>query len=386
MILRELADQAATSGGGTPTVLVVDDDATSRLLAGAALKDQLRVVDVENGKLAVEALDRQAFDIAILDLEMPVMDGFAVIERARARPETRYLPIIVVTGREDVVSIERAFALGATSFICKPINWSLFRHQVGYVLHVAQVERGLRAENQRLERLACLRARSMAALEREIEKAATGIDGLPGMSAPALDTVRDAGRRLLRLLHRVGRASDVLTGEADFSPGAVSAQDLAAAALQAVSTAEGYDVAERVGINVPDRLSVLGDAGLVTEALAEILQNALKAAPPGEPVRMRIVDAPPDRVRFEITDRGLGIPEYLLESGIADLTPENVKCDRAPIGLGLLLAKAIVDRHGGHFGIMSEPGSGTDVFLSFPAATEGSVSQTAAHGAAKMAS
>jgi two-component system chemotaxis response regulator CheY len=74
-----------------PTVMVADDDPTSRVLVGAALEGHFsKIVEAENGLLAVQALDRENFDVAIVDLDMPVLDGFGVIQRARARAETRY--------------------------------------------------------------------------------------------------------------------------------------------------------------------------------------------------------------------------------------------------------------------------------------------------------
>lgn len=387
MISREFASDAAGDGDTGPTVLVVDDDPTSRLLAGAALKEQMSVVEAENGLAAVEALERQPFDIAILDIDMPVMDGFGVIERARARPETRYLPIIVVTGREDVVSIERAFALGATSFLCKPINWNVFRHQVAYVLNVAQVERKLRRQNRHLERLSQLRARFIAALSREIEGAVDNVARLSGDNPAALKTATEAVEKPRRLLARIGRASEILTGAVDFAPRIASAYDLAAGAVRTVGAAEGLEAAERIETYASEQLDALCDPDLVVEALAEILRNALTASPPHERVRFKIVDAPPSRVRFEIEDRGQGIPEYILESGIADLSPDPAapSAESRP-GLGLIIAKAIVDQHGGHFDIMSEPGRGTEVFLSFPSAMERKESQPAVKHAAQIAS
>jgi signal transduction histidine kinase len=114
---------------------------------------------------------------------------------------------------------------------------------------------------------------------------------------------------------------------------------------------------------------VLCDGDLVGEALAEVIKNALTASLPHGKVRLCIVDAPPERVRFEIADEGAGIPEYLLESGIGDLASGRSGTAERP-GLGLVFAKTVVERHGGHFGILSEPGRGTEVFLSFPSAAE----------------
>ncbi len=372
MILHDIAAEMADEGTTVPRVLVVDDDPTSRLLARAALKDRISVVEAENGQVAVEMLERLSFDLAVLDLDMPLVDGFGVITRARARPETRYLPIIVVTGRDDVVSIERAFALGATSFLCKPISWNVFPHQVGYVLKVAQVERRLRAANKRLERVAALRARGIAALRREIGSAVAGIEGAAGDEGSTVPPeVVHAGDGLARMVARVDRACDVLSDTAALSPRAVKAGDLAAAAVRRVISEEGAAEAGRIEISVSGEPIVLCDRDLVGEALAEVLKNALEASRPHGKVSLAIIDAPPDRVRFEIGDQGPGIPEYVLDSGIEELASEDAgAADRWRPGLGLALAKSIVEKHGGHFGIMSEPGQGTEVFLSFSSAAD----------------
>jgi two-component system sensor histidine kinase/response regulator len=362
---------AAPTVGGTSTpvtILAVDDDPTSRMLARAALQDHFgEVVEAENGLAAVQALERQHFDLAIVDLHMPVMDGFEVIERARARPETRHLPLIVVTGRDDVVAIERAFALGATSFLCKPINWNVFRHQVGYVLQVARSEREARAAKERAERLAFFRERAVGALAREVERAVAKIAFLAGKGAAAsLADIFITGERLQTVLKRLRRGSEVITGTTAFQVDVQEPADLARQAVQAVGERLGRGAAERVELQVAARQEVLCDRALVDEALEEVLANALINSAAGERVRFNVVDAPQERVRFEIEDRGSGIPDHMLEAGFEPFALHSGAEERG-IGLGLAMAKAILDRHGGHFGIMSETGRGTEVFLSFPA-------------------
>jgi CheY-like chemotaxis protein len=362
---------AAPTVGGTSTpvtILAVDDDPTSRMLARAALQDHFgEVVEAENGLAAVQALERQHFDLAIVDLHMPVMDGFEVIERARARPETRHLPLIVVTGRDDVVAIERAFALGATSFLCKPINWNVFRHQVGYVLQVARSEREARAAKERAERLAFFRERAVGALAREVERAVAKIAFLAGKGAAAsLADIFITGERLQTVLKRLRRGSEVITGTTAFQVDVQEPADLARQAIQAVGERLGRGAAERVELQVAARQEVLCDHALVVEALEEVLANALINSAAGERVRFSVVDAPQERVRFEIEDRGSGIPDHMLEAGFEAFASHGGTEERG-IGLGLAMAKAILDRHGGHFGMMSETGRGTEVFLSFPA-------------------
>ena len=349
------------------TVLVADDDPTSRVLVGAALDGHVRsVVDAENGLEAVQAMERQSFDIAILDLDMPVMDGFGVIERARLRPETRHLPIIVVTGRDDVVAIERAFALGATSFLCKPINWNIFRHQVGYVLQVARVERETREDKERAERLASFRASGLAAIEKEIAAMAAEVSYLPDDAREeALSRIRQTGERLQGMLRRVKRTSDILTDNGAFDPALVRASDVALAAIDRIEAKLGADASARIEYSGGGSLEVECDRSLAADALTEVLENALAFSPTEQKVRMGIVAAPDGRVRYEIEDRGPGIPEHILERGFESFR-SGIRGPHGHMGLGLPTAKMIVERHGGHFAMMSEVGRGTEVFLSFP--------------------
>ncbi len=125
-------------------ILFVDDDPIMREFAQVHLStDKAEVTVSADGKEACEALAAEAFDIVLLDLEMPVMDGFEVLARLRADERTQRLPVIVVTGREDVSAIDRAFQAGATTFLVKPINWRLLSYQIRYVHRTAERELAL---------------------------------------------------------------------------------------------------------------------------------------------------------------------------------------------------------------------------------------------------
>ena len=116
-------------------ILVCDDDPIMREFAGVYLSTpSAEVVAVADGAQVLPTLDKEPFDILLLDIDMPGLNGFGVLERLRARPAYADFPVIVITGREDVVSIDRAYALGATSFVSKPVNWRLLAYQVKYVL------------------------------------------------------------------------------------------------------------------------------------------------------------------------------------------------------------------------------------------------------------
>jgi DNA-binding response OmpR family regulator len=123
-------------------ILFADDDPILREFAVVNLATEHAQVDTAaDGAEALDAIRVRAPDIMLLDLEMPTMDGFQVLQALRADPELRDLPVIVVTGREDVDAVDRAYAAGATSFVVKPLNWRLLSHQLRYVHRTAQNER-----------------------------------------------------------------------------------------------------------------------------------------------------------------------------------------------------------------------------------------------------
>ncbi|WGM32584.1 response regulator [Brevundimonas sp. NIBR11] len=122
-------------------LLFVDDDPILREFAQVNLATASAVVDVaEDGLAALEMLQRQRYDLLLVDLEMPRMDGYTLLEHLRADPATAYLPIIVETGREDVQAIDRAYRAGATAFVTKPLNWRLLAYQIRFTLRAARAE------------------------------------------------------------------------------------------------------------------------------------------------------------------------------------------------------------------------------------------------------
>jgi len=181
-------------------ILFVDDDPILREFAVVNLAtEHARVDTAGNGVEAMAQIELQAPDIMLLDLEMPTMDGFEVLRRLRADDRWRDLPVIVVTGREDVDAVDRAYGAGATSFVVKPLNWRLLSHQLRYVHRIAVTERemaqGRAATAQQLIRLAAQGTQFIAqALARDpsLKPAAVAFAKAADAALKADDTVQAA--------------------------------------------------------------------------------------------------------------------------------------------------------------------------------------------------
>ncbi|MFK7858762.1 MAG: putative bifunctional diguanylate cyclase/phosphodiesterase [Granulosicoccus sp.] len=137
---------------GNPTVLHVDDDVASLMMAEGALEDAgFEVVHAVNGIEAIECFKEHDLDLIIMDAIMPVMDGFDTIEVIRSLPGGEHVPILMITGLDDLESITRAYDLGATDFLTKPINFFILPHRVQYMLRSKLTGDALRSSQAKLD-------------------------------------------------------------------------------------------------------------------------------------------------------------------------------------------------------------------------------------------
>jgi diguanylate cyclase (GGDEF)-like protein len=128
-----------------PVVLIVDDDHVMRLLEQETLGQfDFDVREAADGEEALQLLDEFVPDLVLLDVDMPGIDGFEVCRQTRKRWDMTDMPLIMVTGMDDLESINKAYESGANDFISKPINWPILGHRARYVLRSAQAARELR--------------------------------------------------------------------------------------------------------------------------------------------------------------------------------------------------------------------------------------------------
>jgi len=119
------------SSHGGARLLVVDDNKVNRLLLARNIELMgHRAVAAENGRVALEMLRREPFDLLLLDIEMPEMDGFQVLEQLAHDLQLRDLPVIVTSSLEGVDNIVRCIELGAEDYLQKPVNPVLLKARI----------------------------------------------------------------------------------------------------------------------------------------------------------------------------------------------------------------------------------------------------------------
>jgi putative two-component system response regulator len=151
---------------GQQSILAVDDTRANVDMLLAILGDYYEVSVAMDGSTAVDMALRFQPDLILLDLMMPGMDGYAVLERLKANPQTAEIPVLLVSALSEVQDKTRGFALGAVDFVTKPFEIEELLARVRTHLLLVRVQRQLREQNHNLERLVQERTRELIRIQQ----------------------------------------------------------------------------------------------------------------------------------------------------------------------------------------------------------------------------
>ena len=167
---------------GATTVLVADDSATVRTLVRFELETAgYLIVEAADGQQALDAARAGDVDVVLLDVEMPVLDGFATIAALKDDPATRDLPVVFLTSRNDSEDVVGALRLGAHDYLCKPPQPAELLARVGAAVQVTQLRAELRRRAAELEHMSRTDHLTGLANRRSLD---TELTALAGSSRP----------------------------------------------------------------------------------------------------------------------------------------------------------------------------------------------------------
>ena len=137
-----------------PALLVVDDNEDNRYMLTRRLEREgyANLTTAADGREALELLRRQQFDLVLLDIMMPEMDGYQVLEHLKAEPRLRDLPVIMISAVDEIESVIRCIELGAEDYLPKPFNATILRARVGASLEKKRLRDEVRMSLDHLER------------------------------------------------------------------------------------------------------------------------------------------------------------------------------------------------------------------------------------------
>lgn len=368
----------------TRTILFADDDPFYRDIAKSTLCEAgYAVQTADGGREALDRLDTEVIDLLVLDLAMPGMSGFDVLEKIRTNRRNLELPILVITGHDDTDSVVRAFDLGATSFLAKPLNWLLFVQHVKFVLTSARAQHELRNATRMAELMSSVKSRFVATLVSEFQtplRSAYGFAKLMAEEADGpvgsalyktwIDDMRSSLEKMSTTHARMlnfGRflADGIELNEVQFHLDAL----LSAVEENAREPAARRQIALSTKIEIPSRQQMRGDRALLTQALRAVLDNAVKFSPRGSQVTLSARMAPDGAAHLSIEDASQGLTASEIDA-IMGVEQVPARPRAALEGLdqsnGLKLARVLIEAHQGAFTLKSIAGAGLSVEVRLP--------------------
>lgn len=164
---KNTTDPSGEKGEGAATILVVDDDEGNReVLSRRLVRLGYRVIQAVDGRPALVAMAHSNVDLVLLDLMMPDMDGFAVLEKRRDDSALRDIPVIMISAADQAGGIIRCIELGAADYLSKPFDPVLLKARIGACLE----KKRLRDQEKELLATVSRQAAELAAWNRELEK------------------------------------------------------------------------------------------------------------------------------------------------------------------------------------------------------------------------
>ncbi|PPD44326.1 MAG: hypothetical protein CTY15_07470 [Methylocystis sp.] len=355
-------------------ILFVDDDLILAEFAKVHLSTPSTTVEsAQDGEAAWERLCQSSFSLVLLDIEMPKLDGFGLLERLRSDPRFVQLPVVMLTGREDIASIDRAFQLGANSFINKPINWRQLSYALRYVLRTTRIEAELTRERSRSDELLKLTNNLLSLIRLESRTPLSAIIGfcdcikqeIDGpIGAPSYLTYAEqidaAARQLQDNFLDLVQYAQLTSGSAKLSEDEYPVSKLMDAAVSGVPTQTAAGTVEVLVGKPSANLYLTCDLMWLARAIRHLVQAAVGGAGVTEV----------DITMSLISDGGLKtaiVAKAPATGGVQSRPPVSLESVRHGMGIGVSFARCVIELHQGELIMENRPEGGAVMNIYLPA-------------------
>ncbi|WP_020674745.1 sensor histidine kinase [Geopsychrobacter electrodiphilus] len=390
----------------SPLILVVDDDASIRVMVCMFLQEEgFIIAEAENGEAALEVFDQVQPQAVLLDAMMPVMNGFDACRALRKRPAGEHVPVMIITGLDDVDSAQRAYEAGATDFTTKPFNLIMLGYRLRYMLRASQTLNDLQTSLAMIRHQDKMASTSQlsAGVAREINNPLGFIKsnlstlntyfckvlGQPGIQEKVIaEQATDEARDPAAVSGKMHKIDDLLTEGQKLIAASLEGTDQIRRIVDGLKDLARRDVNDReptdinrclettinlVWNGIKNKALIQRDFGelphlscyphQLSQVFGNLLLNAAQAIEKQGEIRIKTwCDG--EQIYIAVADTGCGIPADNLKRIFEPFFTTREIGKGA--GLGMTISYDIVKNHGGELKVTSEVGKGTTFTLTLP--------------------
>ncbi|HEX7618887.1 MAG TPA: response regulator [Verrucomicrobiae bacterium] len=360
-------------------ILVIDDEEWLREMIHLALQQRgFQIIEAANGADGIEMARKELPDLILCDINMGKVDGYLTLSSLRNEAPTAAIPFILMTGLADNAGMRHGMELGADDYLPKPFTTDGLYAAVNARLKKAQT---IRDEAER--KLAHLRDNISLMMPHEMRTPLNGILSNAEVLAHSAMTLKpgdvaEIGQEIHKSSERLARLIENFLIYAQLE--LVAADPKNVNALRVGQTKhpkaliKNHAAAQAAHANrLPDLSFELADIPLpiaeeyLSKITNELLQNAFKFSEADSPVRVTLDEAPQGgAVTLSVSDSGRGFTAEQITRIGAYMQFDRKLHEQQGLGLGLTIAKRLVELHGGKFSIVSDKESGTVISAKFP--------------------
>ena len=383
---REAPEGTATAAAAKTKVnlLVVDDDATKRFALRTILAPlDENVIEASSGADALRQLLRNEFAVILLDVRMPIMDGFETAQLIRQRPRSELTPVIFVTALDQAeTDMGHGYNLGAVDFVFAPVVPAILRAKVTVFIELYRAQQELRRYRTQLETLVEERTIALTAINRELEAFSYSVSHDLRGPLVAFDDLSEKllekyGKRLdagaTEYLQKMREASRRMTSVFDglqmlfrLTSGEIKREnvDVSALSRQLVDELRAESPDHNVEVKIAPEVTASGDQRLVRILMGNLINNAWKFTggkrSPKITIGREVVDG---ETRIFVKDNGAGFDMIEAHRLFGAFQRLHSQSDYPGAGIGLATARRIVNRHGGRIWAEGALGEGATFYF-----------------------
>ncbi len=353
-------------------ILIADDEpGITNVLASVLERDNFDVTKAFDGEECVEKARGSSFDLILLDVHMPKLDGYEVIKRLKQMPQLRYTPIVFLTGFSTAPdNIESGYKYGGTEYWKKPMATDEFEVRVRAILKIAEAEKTIREMQEGFTSM----------IVHDLRGPLGGIVGFAEMLSEdkekfepeigeLVDEIGKAARLMLNLVIDFLEITQLETGESKLYRGEVNLREIVE---QSISKQSKIQQGKSIHVNTDFQgiPQLFVDPDRIEKVFDHLLDNALRFTPEGGSISI-VAAAHPNTVVVKFSDTGAGIPAKdipMLFDKMRITTPGSKRAG-SKTGLGLPICRGIIQAHGGTISVESTEGKGSTFTVTFPLQT-----------------
>ena len=347
-----------------PKILAVDDEPTNLVIIEELLGDEYDVTTLSDGRATIDVAKRLKPALVLLDIMMPVINGYDLCRMLRAERTLKHLKIVLVSANAKIEERVRGYEAGADDYIVKPFSPDEFRAKVRVFLRLKSVEE-----------VDEFQGRLLTLFGHELRTPLTQIFA-PAEMLSLQGPVSDADRRKLASIILTGatrllRFIDSATFLASIRGGQVSLECVATDCVplihQAITSAQGRLAARGCNVEIEGPPSLIGwvHPGHIFMIFDSLLDNAIRFSRRGDSIRIRI-GADRTRPFVSFLDRGQGIDPDHVATLFDGLDVPDIKHHSSGHGLSLVIAHSLISAMGGDLSVESTLGRGSEFRVTLP--------------------